>query len=94
MGTNTTTDARIVYGANCVWWNSIYKAGIKQGSGLPCCPYCGGMLFETNSIDEYMKCVDEYERAGHPGYRDLLLWMRGKCFRNMADAGKAMKLKP
>lgn len=39
-------DSRIVYGARCVWWDSIANAATKPG-GLPCCPHCGGVLMEV-----------------------------------------------
>lgn len=59
--------------------------------GLPCCPKCGGMLFEVGSEEQWMASVDKYEREGHPGYRDFILWQRGKCFPNMAAAVSAYR---
>jgi hypothetical protein len=80
-------DTRIVYGANCVWWDSIDKVAVKQvpggrGPGLPCCPHCGSVLFETDEPD-WFKGMDKYEADGHPGYRAMMEWSRGKCFRTM-----------
>ena len=80
-------DTRIVYGANCVWWDSIHATSTLRGvSPIPCCPFCRSVLFEVSNIDEFMKGVDDYEQNGNPGYRDLLLWVRGKCFKSMAEA--------
>jgi hypothetical protein len=77
-------DGRIVYGANCSWWDSIDKIGrrpFRDGSGsMPCCPGCGGMLLEMPNQKVWWDAVARYERANRPGYRDLVEWVRGKCF--------------
>ena len=41
-------DQRVVYGANCTWWDTIDKIS-KTASGLPCCPRCGSVLFEIEN---------------------------------------------
>ncbi len=73
----------IVYGAShCVWWDSIDKAGgipIEGCPPLPCCPHCGGVLFQQEE-SAWWKGVDRYEVEGHPGYRKFVEWWRGKCF--------------
>lgn len=82
----TKTDTRIVCGARCVWWDSIDKAGslpTKPGSpfgGLPCCPHCRSPLFEMANEAQWWEGVERYERDGHPGYRQMIEWQRGKCF--------------
>lgn len=79
-------DPRIVHGAHCTWWDSINKiATIKAPGGydLPCCPNCNGVLFEMPDEATWWKVVDRYEAAGHPGYRTLVEWGRGKCFMNV-----------
>lgn len=87
--------SKIVYGANCTWWDSIDKIGLAKSSGnhnLPCCPHCKSVLFEVDNMDAWMKGVEAHEQNGHPGYRNLLLWMRGKCFNSMNEAEKAYEL--
>lgn len=71
-------DPRIVYGARCTWWDSIDKVG-RTGSGLPGCPHCGSPLFETPDEATWWAGVGAYERDGHPGYRELVEWGRGRC---------------
>lgn len=86
------TDKRIVYGANCVWWDSIYEVGhtpARNGMRLPCCPHCGGVLFEMPNENVWWECVDRHEAAGHPGYRALIEWARGKCFPHYTAVLKA-----
>jgi hypothetical protein len=76
-------DSRIVYGANCSWWDSIDKIGrivTPRGATLPCCPCCRGMLFEMPSQKEWWEAVALYERRGHPDYRAFIEWLRGQCF--------------
>lgn len=94
-------DDRIVYGARCVWWDSISEVGEKPASagspfpaspgerGLPCCPHCGGVLFEVPSETEWWVGVDQHEAAGNPGYRAFVEWLRSRCFPNVATARAA-----
>lgn len=79
---------RIVYGANCVWWETIDKVATLPG-GLPCCPHCRSVLFEIGE-HEWAANVREQDKK-QPGYRDLVMWMRGKCFRTFEQAEAAYK---
>jgi hypothetical protein len=47
---------------------------------LPCCPHCKNMLFEMSNENIWWEGVDKYEARGHPGYRTMIEWSRGKCF--------------
>lgn len=78
----TRLDTRIAYGAGCTWWDSIRQVGKTQGSGLPCCPHCGSVLYEVDSIAEWWSGVDQHEANGHPGYRAMIEWGRGRCYRD------------
>ena len=73
-----------VYGACCKWWDTIDKTA-RTESGLPCCPNCGGVLFQL-PLDEWWKDVDRYEANGNPGYRKFVEWWQGKCFPTMEVA--------
>lgn len=87
-------DTRIPFGARCTWWDSIDKIGVRFTPGgfkLPCCPHCGGMLYEMKDEAEWFASVDKYEAAGNPGYRVLVEWLRGKCFPNYAVARTAFE---
>lgn len=100
-------DTRIVYGANCVWWDSIDKVGstsnhprypedFQRGRGLPCCPHCGSVLFEVPSEEEWYREVELFEKCDkngnpHPGYKKFIEWQRGKCFPSMASAAAKYK---
>lgn len=84
----------IVYGARCVWWDSINKAGQtppRNGYSLPCCPHCSGVLFQQTE-EEWWEGVRKYEADGHKGYKDFVDWWRGKCFPTFADAKRSYKL--
>jgi hypothetical protein len=79
-------DERIVYGARCMWWDSISKVGQRM-SGVPCCPHCTGPLFEVASEGEWWAKVDQYATAQeHCGYRKFIEWQRSKCFLTMPEA--------
>ena len=56
--------------------------------GLPCCPYCGSILFEVPSQAHWDHGVDKHEAAGHTGYRDFLAWTRTqkKCWPSLRVA--------
>lgn len=84
----------VVYGANCVWWDSIDKVAVlntPSGHGLPCCPHCHGVLFQQDEKDWWLG-VDRYERDGHPGYRKMVEWWRGRCFPTMDEVRAAYEL--
>lgn len=79
------TDTRIVYGAACVWWDSIQNAAVNP-LGIPCCPHCHSVLYEIDNIEKWWEGVGDFELKGHVGYRKLVEWQRGKCFKSMAEA--------
>lgn len=81
------SDTRIAYGARCTWWDSIQKVGERDG--LPCCPHCRNVLFEMPSEQQWYSGVDLHEAAGHPGYRAMIEWARGKCFPNLSAVQEA-----
>ncbi|MCC8949310.1 hypothetical protein H8A97_30465 [Bradyrhizobium sp. Arg62] len=90
-------DTRIVYGFRCVWWDGIEKVGSKgQGplGGLPCCPHCGSPLFEMPSPKEWWDGVERHQANGHPGYRDFIEWLKGRCFPTVQAAKAAYEAKP
>ena len=94
-------DGRFCYGATCTWFGSIHEVGntrshprhqqvIGHNGDLPCCPICGGMLFEMQDEGEWWEGIDAYERGDyplptahpHPGYRAMWEWQKAqkKCF--------------
>jgi hypothetical protein len=73
----------IVYGARCVWWDSLGKVALLP-SGLPCCPHCRSVLFQTDGAS-WWASVDKHEQAGNPGYRRMIEWSRGRCFRTLGE---------
>lgn len=84
--TETATDTRVAYGANCTWWGNIQQVGTKEGRtalgkayALPCCPTCHGMLFEVESEALWLSQAQAYEDEGHPGYVAFMTWAKGKC---------------
>lgn len=85
-----TSDPRIVYGAGCTWWGSIANAGKRNG--LPCCPHCGGVLFEVSGIEKWDGAVNAYAaKTGRSDYPAQIAFGRGKCFPNYAELEHAFK---
>ncbi len=79
------SENKIVYGAVCVWWDSIDKAGLLLPDNLPCCPNCGGVLYEIEE-SEWWSDVKKYQNEGHLDYKEFIEWQRGRCFKTYADA--------
>ena len=90
---NKPTDGRIVYGARCTWWDSIDKVA-KKPSGLPCCPHCGGVLFEVPTEADWWEQVDDYAAGTEPGYREFIEWLRSRCLSSHDQARQAWKSSP
>lgn len=89
-------DTRLAYGAQCTWFGLIKEVG-GRGTGplgpLPCCPLCGGMLFELDTEKKWWDGVDKYEKDGHPGYRAMWVWAKAqeKCFKTLSSLQEAYK---
>lgn len=82
----------IAYGATCVWWDDKEKVdilGSGLGSGLPCCPHCKGVLCEMPEM-EWASSVEDRDKED-PGYKSVIYWGRGKCFRTYYDLLQAYK---
>jgi hypothetical protein len=69
----------VAYGANCRWWDDKRNVSTLP-NGLPCCPHCNGVLFETDG-KTWFEQAKEYEEKGHTGYVEHLHSIRGKCDR-------------
>ena len=85
------TENLIVYGADCVWWDNIDKVGRKfipnSDHPLPCCPCCGGVLFQIDE-EKWNSGVKRYDKD-HLGYEAFTTWRRGKCFSSLEAAATA-----
>lgn len=82
------TEPLIAYGARCSWWDAKENAGTRESGykgvpGLPCCPHCGGVLFE---IEERTWNIGVETReafkwaAERDDYPELVAWSRGRCY--------------
>ena len=83
----------MVYGAGCTWFDTIDKAGsqkMRDGMGrLPICPHCGSVLFQMTMAD-WAAGVDKQE-AKEPGYRELMKWAQGRCYKNFDALKEAFR---
>jgi hypothetical protein len=63
------------------------------------CPMCSGRVLDKASLRHFLLGMDEYEKT-HPGYRDFVMWQRGKSFASphlaacayFNETGKEVKL--
>lgn len=81
MGPGSEGDRRVVYGATCAWWDYIDKVAV-DGSGLPLCPHCKGVLFEMTREQWEERMEKHAQGPGGPGYPIFMKWLKGKCFKN------------
>lgn len=77
----TVKDTRIAFGAQCTWWDTIDKAS-QRGSGIPCCPYCMGVLYEVPNMEVWEQQVRSYDNTVEYDYPAFIRWTRGQCFPN------------
>lgn len=74
-------DDPVAYGARCTWWDLKEHAG-RLPSGLPVCPFCGGVLFET-SWSDWMRSAEKFRDAAGGtfygiDYVSFLRWLQGR----------------
>ena len=56
-----------MYGALCCWWTADPKDMGQHEGGLPCCPHCGGPLFQAR-LEPFLKSAREHpEHYGSGG---------------------------
>jgi hypothetical protein len=67
----------VIHGATCTWWGSLNQIS-QLASGVPCCPYCDGVLRQIEK-PEWFKAAREYALAKKDKhYLDFIAWLRGK----------------
>lgn len=80
-----TVDTRIVYGTSCTWWGSINEVAVRNG--LPCCPFCHGMLLEYPTEEDWWSAIRMHAvRVNDLGYEWFIRWLRGRCFSSWIAA--------
>lgn len=91
--TSGRVESRVVFGASCCWWNRI-EAAAQTETGLPCCPHCGGMLYELGEDSWWRFARQHGEEARDERYLAFLEWLRGRCFLNVDLARAAFDALP
>lgn len=116
-----SADTRFCYGASCTWFGPIqdvsstdkYQVKAKEehfpklmaDASLPCCPCCGGMLFELPDELDFWNSINAFELGAyprsvagtyprrHPGYRVMWEWQRDQktCFPRTEALAEAYK---
>lgn len=92
-------DTRYTWSSTCSWHGPIQEVGVTKDSyRLPCCPYCGAMLFESppdtpDAEQEWWKGAAEHEQKGHTNYVEFLRWTREqkRCWPRLRIASKAFE---
>lgn len=65
------------YAVSCGYWSDDWD-NLKQWRGIPCCPVCGSVGFQTTAAKWLGEALDEYDRA-HPGYKEFLMGTKDRC---------------
>jgi len=85
-------DTRYVYGAGCMFSGPIQRVGTTQ-SGLPCCPHCKGVLFETDTEEKWWEMVRSYaQKTRDESYEPMWCWATGRCFATLESLRSAYAL--
>ena len=88
-------DGRVFYGL-CTFWTDDWGV-MGSSSGIPVCPKCGSVGFET-TLTKWMAGARRHEegviegsadRDPHPGYVQMIVWGKGRCFPNWEIAQRA-----
>jgi len=66
----------IAHGVFCTWHDD--KANVGVNGVLPCCPHCRGLLYEMPEA-QWLSQMAKHN-ASNPGYAQLMVWSKGKCF--------------
>lgn len=80
-----------VYAAGCSWHGSIDEVGKTKGElSLPCCPFCGSVLFQTDE-NQWWRGALKHEQDNHINYEKFLRWTmtQKRCWPTLADAAQA-----
>src|SRR5438034_401768 len=71
----------------CRWtWRDAIEAAANTRP--PTCPFCGSVLFHFPDERSFWAGSVAYEKE-HSGYVALLRWLKGRCFKTMAEAAAA-----
>jgi len=85
----------VAYGARCTWWDAKPNAA-RLPSGLPCCPFCSGVLFECEEA-AWLTIRPDFVPPAAWGisaeeYPQWLAWQRGRaCYPNQAESVAAWR---
>ena len=88
--------AEVAYGTECMWWGRV-SAARPSGSYTAYgrryvtlrCPYCGGRC-ETHATEaSFLEMARRFELLGFARHRDMVLAIRGRCFKTRSDAWSA-----
>lgn len=68
------------YSANvgCGYWTDNWDKLEKIGMGIPCCPVCHSVGFQT-TWEKWMDSISRFEAQGHPSYLTFCLEIQEKC---------------
>ena len=83
----------IAYGTLCLWWDHVSRATVLRAptGDRFACPRCGGECRLYVNEESYLKMASRFELIGFAGHRELIAWVRGRCYRTRADAWAAYR---
>ncbi len=82
-----------VYSAACSWHGPIENVGkTKTEPSIPCCPYCGMVLFQQEE-EVWWAGALRHQENGHTNYEKFLRWSQEqpKCWPTLKEAAEAYK---
>jgi hypothetical protein len=91
-GEATTADDphRGLWYGMCTYWTDNWNALSKTGPGIPCCPHCKGVGFQTTAA-KWFDGAKAYEDDNNAGYREFLAASKERCLGPSRLFGKIFK---
>lgn len=65
-------------GSTCGYWTDNWDKLLKSELGIPCCPNCGSVGFQT-TWKKWTDGAGSFEADGHPSYLTFCLEIQAKC---------------
>ncbi len=70
--------------ADCRYWTDDWNKLGSIGPGIPCCPRCGCVGYQT-TYKHWMDKASKYEKEDHPGYVAKMNSWKEHCARTLGS---------
>lgn len=87
--TTVENDKRMMwYSSRCTYWTDNWGKLARTGPGIPCCPKCGSVGYES-AWDQFDRSSKRYDEKAAEGYYVFLQEVKEKCLGANVSVQKA-----